>query len=132
MEPMILLFDGTCGLCDALARFVCARDGGKKFMFAALQSESGRRLAERHKISSEELRTMALIEGERCYRRSSAALRVARELGGTWKAAYALIIIPAPLRDAAYNWISSNRYRWFGQHECRRVLEGVPAERFLL
>jgi len=30
---------------------------------------------------------------------------------------YVFKVIPRPIRDAIYNWVARNRYRWFGQRE---------------
>ncbi|WVE38900.1 DCC1-like thiol-disulfide oxidoreductase family protein, partial [Priestia megaterium] len=47
--------------------------------------------------------------------KSTAALKIAKRLDGPVKFLYALIIIPAPIRDIVYNWIARNRYKWFGK-----------------
>jgi len=114
-----VLFDGVCNLCNGAVNFILDRDNGE-FRFAALQSGAGRRLIEERGRSAEDLSTMVLIEGERVYTRSSAALRIARRLRAPWKWLYVFIIVPRPLRDAVYNLAARRRYRWFGKREeCR-------------
>jgi len=44
-----------------------------------------------------------------------AALRIAEGLGGIWRLARILRFVPWPVRDAVYDWIARNRYRWFGK-----------------
>lgn len=39
----LILFDGECGLCSRLVRFVAARDRAGRFRFVSLQGEAGRR-----------------------------------------------------------------------------------------
>ncbi len=75
--------------------------------------------------------SMVLIEGERVFLRTTAALRIARRLRGAWPLAYAFVVVPAFLRDALYRLVAKNRYRLFGRSEaCRVPTPGVRA-RFL-
>ncbi|MEM1320219.1 MAG: thiol-disulfide oxidoreductase DCC family protein [Bacteroidota bacterium] len=113
----ILLFDGVCNLCNSSVQFILLRDAKAQFHFAAIQSEVGQQLLKHFDLGKEELKSLVLIENGRAYLRSTAALRCARHLGSAWPLAYAFVIIPRPIRDAVYNWIASNRYRWFGRQE---------------
>jgi len=65
------------------------------------------------------------------YSRSSAALRIARLLGGAWVVLYAGMILPRFIRDGIYEWIARNRYKWFGKrNECMIPTPGLRS-RFL-
>jgi predicted DCC family thiol-disulfide oxidoreductase YuxK len=68
-------------------------------------------------IPASESDTMVLLEGEKVYTRSTAALRIARKLGGGWPLLYSFIVLPRPLRDWVYNLVARNRYRLFGREE---------------
>lgn len=121
MKPMehVALFDGVCNLCSFSVQFIIKRDRAGRFRFASLQSEVGKELAAQHGIDAEALKSIVLIEGETAYQCSTAALRIIRHLDGAWKGLYAFIVIPKFIRNPVYNWISRNRYRWFGRHaEC--------------
>jgi predicted DCC family thiol-disulfide oxidoreductase YuxK len=60
-----------------------------------------------------------LIEEGKLYSKSTGALRMLKYIGGLWSLAYAFIIIPKFIRDAVYNLVARNRYRWFGKkNEC--------------
>jgi predicted DCC family thiol-disulfide oxidoreductase YuxK len=113
----IVLFDGVCNLCNGAVQFILRRDPAGRFRFASLQSPAGEELQTRLGIDPKALDSILLIEGERWYRESDAALRIAAGLSGPWKAAAVFRLIPRPLRDAAYRWIARNRYRWFGKQE---------------
>ncbi|CAN7210880.1 thiol-disulfide oxidoreductase DCC family protein [Paenibacillus sp. LjRoot153] len=113
----IILFDGVCLLCSSSVQFILRNDPKGVFHFASLQSETGQRLLAEHKLPLDRLSTIVLIEGNRAYTRSSAALRIARRLRGAWPLAYAAIVIPAPIRNLGYSFIARNRYRWFGKTE---------------
>ena len=50
-------------------------------------------------------------EPERLFTRSTAALRVARYLGGMWRLATVVAIIPRFLRDSLYDSMARHRHR---------------------
>lgn len=131
-ERPVVLFDGVCNLCNGIVRFVIARDPPPgRMRFAALQSEAGQRLLRRHRLPVAELESFVLVEGDRAWRRSTAALRVLRLLGFPWALLWGLAVVPAPLRDAVYGWFARRRYRWFGKRDaCMRPTPDVRA-RFL-
>lgn len=111
----IIFFDGVCNLCSASVRFVIRRDKKKKFHFASLQSEfAQKKLAG---MSGNEIKTIVLLKNGEASFRSDAALEISRELIGLWPALYMLKIVPRFIRDGLYDFISRNRYRWFGKRE---------------
>jgi len=112
----ILLFDGICNLCNSSVNFIIKRDKKNAFVYASLQSEVGSKLVKEHSLSAS-LDSFVLIENGTAYLRSSAALRVLKKLGGIWSLGYAFIIVPPFLRDGVYNYVSRNRYRFFGKKE---------------
>ncbi len=118
-------------MCSALADFVMARDPTRRYLFASLQSATGRRLATAHGIGGGELGSMVLIEQGVAYTKSSAALRVARHLRGLWPLLWFLVLVPAPLRNHAYDWVGRHRYEWFGQTDTCRVPTARDRDRFL-
>jgi predicted DCC family thiol-disulfide oxidoreductase YuxK len=100
-------------------QFVIKRDKKKIFRFAALQGKTGQQLLQKFQLDPSDLNSFVLVEGDRVYRRSSAALRVAKQLGSGWTLLYGLMIIPPFIRNAVYNLIARNRYKWFGKrNEC--------------
>ena len=116
-EPPVILFDGVCNLCHGLVNFVIRRDPWTKFRFAALQSEPGRQLLTKFNLPTDDFDTFVLIEGDHCYQRSTAALKVLKGLGGLWSFFYVFILIPRSIRDIFYKIIARNRYRWFGKKD---------------
>ena len=127
----ILLFDGVCNLCNGAVRFVIKRDRAKRFRFAAIQSVAGQALLAKFYIPAESLETFVLVERERYFTRSTAALRVARKLGRLWALLYTAIIIPKPIRDFVYDCIAKNRYRLFGKRDQCMVPTPELSDRFL-
>ena len=129
----IVLFDGVCNLCNASVQFILDRDPGAYFRFASLQSEVGQALCAQFGVTVPDgaPETILLVEGGRCHTQSGAALRISRRLSGLWPALWALLLVPAPLRDAAYRLVARNRYRWFGHTESCRLPSPQLRERFL-
>ncbi|NUK29481.1 thiol-disulfide oxidoreductase DCC family protein [Parageobacillus sp. VR-IP] len=111
----IILFDGVCSLCSASVQFIIARDPHAVFRFASLQSEVGEAL--RQKFGVPEVDSLVLLEDDRYYTKSSAALRICRRLTGAWKLFYIFWIVPKPLRDYVYGFVAKHRYEWFGKRD---------------
>jgi predicted DCC family thiol-disulfide oxidoreductase YuxK len=127
----VILFDGVCNLCHGAVNFIIDRDPASTFRFASLQSTTGREEVARHGLDPEELSSLVLIDQGRAYRRSTAALRIARRLRFPWNLAFLGMIVPAPLRDWVYDYIAQRRYRWFGKSETCRLPTPDRAGRFL-
>lgn len=113
----VLLFDGVCNLCNASVQWVLLRDHKAHFRFTALQSETGQALLKQHGLDQMHFNSVVLVTAERIFLRSDAPLEVARRLGGGWQLLYVFKWVPRFIRDSVYEWISRNRYRWFGKKE---------------
>ena len=127
----VVLFDGECNFCDGTVAFIIDHDPQANFRFAALRSPAAHRLLERCLPSARGRESLVLVEREKCYTRSTAALRIARRLQSPWLWLYGLIIVPRPIRDALYDWLARNRYRWFGKRDDCLVPDAAVRQRFL-
>ena len=63
--------------------------------------------------------------------RSDAMLRLIDHIGGFWRVASWLRIIPRPLRDSIYDAVAKHRYRWFGKFDVCRIPPEKFRDRFL-
>ncbi len=127
----IILFDGVCNLCNASVQWVIRRDDEAVFRFATLQSEEARRRIEQADPNFPTTDSIVLLDQEGAHIRSEAAIRIARRLGLPWSLMAVFRAIPLPVRDAIYDFVARNRYRWFGrQASCMIPRPGV-AQRFL-
>ena len=129
--PAVVLFDGECNLCASVVTFILPRDRRGRFRFAALQSDAGRRLLADVDGTFGELSTVVLIEGNRCWTRSDAVLRICRRLPLPWPALAVLWMVPRPLRDAAYARIADRRRQWFGRRSTCLISAPGWEDRFL-
>ncbi len=115
----IVLFDGVCNLCSSSVQFILKRDKKDQFLFGSLQGNYGQQVLQQHHLPTDNFNSFMLLEGDKLYTRSSGALRMLKHLGGGWSLFYSFIIVPKFIRDAVYNFIASNRYKWFGKkNEC--------------
>jgi predicted DCC family thiol-disulfide oxidoreductase YuxK len=113
----IILFDGICNLCNGAVQFVIKHDPEGKFLFASLQSEAGQEVLKQYNLPAGNFNSFILLQNEKVYNKSTAALKVARQIKGVWSWLYIFIVIPQFIRDAVYNWIAKNRYKWFGKKD---------------
>lgn len=113
-----------------MVNFTIRRDTEGRFKFAPLQSDLGSELLLKYKVGSE-VDSTVLIEDGRAFTRSSAALRIAKGLGGVWSVAYVFIIVPRFIRDFFYDLIARNRYRLFGQRDSCMIPTPDIRSRFL-
>jgi predicted DCC family thiol-disulfide oxidoreductase YuxK len=111
--------------------FIIERDPNAYFKLAALQSEIGQELLQKHNLPTLDFDTIVLVEGENIYSHSTAVLKIARKLSGAWPLLYGFIVIPTAIRDIIYTWISRNRYTWFGKRGACRVPTPELRARFL-
>ncbi len=115
-SPITVFYDGHCGLCHGLVRFLIARDrSGDKFAFAPLQGEycaAAIPQAERQRLpDSVVLRTN---DGQLLVK-SSAVLYVLMRVGGAWRGVgMGLSILPTSILDFGYDCIARIRRRLFG------------------
>ncbi|QKE72031.1 thiol-disulfide oxidoreductase DCC family protein [Arthrobacter citreus] len=126
----IILFDGECNFCDQSVQFIIKKDPFGLFKFASLQSDIGKQLLNKYNAPSD-IDSFVLIEDNNCYFKSSAALRVCKNLKGAWKLPYLLLVFPKPLRDYFYGIIAKNRYRWFGKKDSCMLPSPEVRKRFL-
>ena len=119
MRP-ILLYDGTCGLCDRSVRFVRARDGGR-FRFEPLQGAAGQRHLVEAGLPRDYFDSLVVIDEAGTHTHSDGALRIARQLRWPWRALVTLRVVPRPVRDWAYGLVARWRYRIFGRVDACRL-----------
>ena len=126
----MILFDGVCNLCNATVRWVAKRDAVGRFCYASLQSEAARRLLAGADLVDRP-DSMVLVDQDGAHFRSAAAIRIAKELTFPWSLLAWLTVVPRPVRDAAYDLVARNRYRWFGRQESCPLPTSELARRFL-
>jgi predicted DCC family thiol-disulfide oxidoreductase YuxK len=105
-------------------------DKKEKFSFASLQSEVGRKLIAEFSIPVE-IDSVILIQNQRAYYKSTAAIYIAQQCSGFWKILGICIVVPKFIRDFIYNIVAKNRYKWFGKKEVCWIPEPNLTRRFM-
>lgn len=130
----VLLYDGVCGFCNKTVQMILDNDRRGAMRFAALQSDYGRSVVERHP-EIQGVDSVVFVEkngeGEHTFVRSTAALKVAAYLGGFWKVFLCAYVVPRPLRDYLYDLFARNRYRFFGKYDQCMLPPAETRSRFL-
>jgi len=131
MSHPIVLFDGVCNFCNATVNFIIRNDKKGVFRFAALQSEAGQKILKKYGLSKDQFNSFLLIEESRVFDRSTAALKIAKQLSLPWRLMQVFFIVPRFIRDGVYDVIAHNRYKWFGKKDSCMVPTKEMKSRFL-
>ncbi|NHF64239.1 DCC1-like thiol-disulfide oxidoreductase family protein [Xanthomonas hortorum] len=115
--PATIVFDGVCLLCNGWVKFLLRHDRRGRYRFAAMQGQTGRALLLQHGLDPDDPLSFLLVDASGAWTDSDAIVRVLAGLGGIWRLATVLRVVPSGVRDIGYRLIARNRYRWFGRTE---------------
>ena len=129
-DKFLILFDGYCALCNGAVKFILKFDRKKKFLFSPLNSETGTKWKFKYAIP-EHLDSIVVITNDNYRSKSDAALFIAKRLGGVFHLARVFYGLPEKYRDGIYDWIATNRYRWFRKYESCMIPRPEDKDRFI-
>lgn len=113
-DAPVLLFDGSCVMCNRAVQRLVRLDPGGIFRFSPLDGETAGRISADSTVRSVE--SVVLVDEDGEHVRSEAVLRTFARLGGLWRvASWGLRLVPPALRGACYDLIARHRTRWFGR-----------------
>lgn len=127
----VVLFDGVCNLCQASVQTLIKLDKKKSLKFASLQSNFGQELLSDLNIEQDNFKTFIYLSNKQIYTRSTAAIQVFSDFGGAWQLVRIFYMVPKFIRNAVYDFVSSNRYKWFGKKDACWVPTPELKARFL-
>lgn len=132
----VLVFDGVCGLCNRVVRWILQRDRAGQLRFASQQGPAGRALLQQHGYGVSGPDAVVLFEpgaaGVQVTTGARAILRVLQRLGPGYRLLAAMLsIIPDAVLGWFYRAVAQRRYRWFGRLEACRMPAPAERERFL-
>ncbi|THD00666.1 hypothetical protein B1810_23920 [Panacagrimonas perspica] len=111
-----IFYDGQCGLCHRVVRFVLAEDAHAVFRLAPLQGTAFEHALPAPVRARLPDSFLVLTADGRVASRSDAAIHVLERLGGLWRiAGAALRLVPRTWRDRAYDAIGRNRHALFAR-----------------
>lgn len=127
----ILMFDGYCNLCNSSVQFVLKHEKGNQLFFTSLQSPAGQELLNHFNIDPAQTDSFVLIENNKAYVKSAAALRATKYLKGFYPILFSFIIVPPFIRNFVYDYIARNRYKWYGKSDSCMMPDENLSKRFL-
>lgn len=107
------------------------QDRHDRLRFAALQSEAGHQLLEQFHLSTTAFDSFVFITNNKYYKSSTAVLMLAKKLPWYWQWFQLFWIVPTFIRNAIYNWIARNRYKWFGKQDSCMIPTAAMRRKFL-
>jgi len=114
----ILFYDGDCGLCSRSVRFLMERDRIGLLFYAPLQGQIAANLLKDELRQSLATAIYRKTDGT-ILLRSDAVLHALIDIESSWRfLAKPALCIPRSWRNAAYNWVASNRERFFPKDSC--------------
>lgn len=126
----IVYFDGVCGLCNKFISFLLWADRKKNvLMFATLQGAKAKDL----KLDNENLLGSIVYQKDgQVFLKSSAVLKILKEIGGVWNLLLVTYLIPRFVRDWIYDIIANNRYTFFGKNDSCRMPTIEERKKFIM
>ena len=111
-----VFYDGECGFCNHWVQWILKNDTKDQFLFSSLQSDFGQKFLKERALENKEFNTLYLWKPKSFYlKKSQAALKIARILGGKFAIAGNLNFFPSFLSDFVYDQIAKNRTKLASQ-----------------
>jgi len=128
----IILFDGECNLCNWWIQILLKNDPKDIFRFAPLQSDIGKEIQHKYNIDSQKMNSIIVIDNYTFYKSKTRAIfSMTDSMGFPWILFRIFWIIPKIIRDWKYDFISKNRYQWFGKKNTCTIMTDDIRHKFL-
>jgi predicted DCC family thiol-disulfide oxidoreductase YuxK len=133
----VLFYDGECGLCNWVVRFLLREDAGGRMRFAPLQSAAAQAYLRAQGLPTADFDSLVFVpdwndQASGASRlRTAGVLSAADEIGGLWRVFSCARVLPGVLRDGAYKVVARSRYALFGEYRGKPLAESEWGGRFL-
>jgi predicted DCC family thiol-disulfide oxidoreductase YuxK len=132
----VLLFDGECGLCQRIVRWLLRLDRGGVLRFAPLQGPAAQGFLRQHGLPADDFDSLVFVPDWSCRAEKNYLLRTdgvvaALRAAGVPRRAAWLALWPRALRDAGYRLVARLRYRIFGEWKPDPLSQPEWTARFL-
>lgn len=125
----LVLFDGTCNLCNWWVDLIIKLDKKEKFKFQFLQNEISNKFLKLtpSDTKNNEFDSIIVVKNSSTLlTKSDAAIYVMSKSTKLFIFLRFFLILPVFIRDSVYNFIGRNRYKWFGKKNvCRMITEDI-------
>ncbi|MEM7662634.1 MAG: DCC1-like thiol-disulfide oxidoreductase family protein [Pseudomonadota bacterium] len=105
----LYVYDGECALCSRFVHFLVKHDQSEQFALMTAQSEQGRAIYRTANLDPDLMETALLRVNNRIYKNLDVFTETLVALGGIWKTAIILRLLPRPISDWIYRRIANNR-----------------------
>jgi len=133
----VLLYDGTCGLCNGVVHFLLRRDATGRLHFAPLQSAPAQTYLRARGLPTRDFDTLVFVPDwnnpapDAYQLRTDGALGAVTALGGGWRVLAWARFIPRGLRNFGYRLVARSRFALFGRYQPAPLPRPEWARRFL-
>ncbi len=131
----VLLYDGECGLCNAVVRFLLRRETSGRLKFAALQGRFGQATLERLGLPQTDFDSLVFlpeIAGDLFLCKTDGVAAVLKLLPGEWpRVGRGMEWVPRAVRDLAYTGVARSRYALLGTYQPTPLPEPNWVGRFI-
>lgn len=132
----VLLYDGECGLCNFVVRFLIREDRTGRLRFTPLQGEVAQWYLRENGLPTKDFDTIVWVPDWRTQHRgdfrvrTDGVLAALDQIGGVWRVMSWLRAVPAKVRDPLYKIVARIRYALFGVYRPTPLPEESWGERF--
>jgi predicted DCC family thiol-disulfide oxidoreductase YuxK len=129
----VVFYDGRCPLCAWSVRFLLRADCRKNLLFAPFEGRSARSILQGGGTEGgrDDSVLFHSLRTGMTFRRSEALIEATIALGGPWRAARLVRLVPRVIRDAFYTGVAASRHTVFGTYEACWLPAGWERSRFL-
>jgi len=135
----VLLYDGTCGLCNRAVRLLLRLDRRGILRFSTLQGGPGQAWLRAHGLPTGDFESMVLVrdwsggqpDPGAYLLRTDALVAALQACGGLGRALAWIRFVPRPWRDAGYRLVARLRHRLFGEWRERPLARPEWRDRFI-
>jgi predicted DCC family thiol-disulfide oxidoreductase YuxK len=117
----VLLYDGECGLCNRVVRFMLRLDRHGRLRYCRLQGPSGQEYLRAAGLPTEDFSTIVFVpdwtqRDRPVFKLRGKGIAAALLVCGGWGNVLGRVIavIPTRCKDAGYSFVAGVRYRMFG------------------
>lgn len=114
----VLLYDGDCGLCNALVGRLRASPSGDRIAYLALQSIEAQTYLSAHGLPTRDFTSVVFVpawekkENSKPLLQTDGLIAALSLIGGRYRCARWLRLLPRPIRDGAYTVVARFRHHW--------------------
>ena len=104
-----LLYDNECPFCCSIVRKISSLAKNLDISYEHIRSKKGKELIEKYYL--ENIDSVIYIENKSVFIKSSAILRLCKQMRFPYNLCYIFNVFPESLLDLGYNFIAKNRLK---------------------